>query len=125
MEGGVFLAPNPVLGSCPIEGLPEGCAYALRHQRMARVGWLWGQGTGEGLGYDSMHLTWGCCMGPSRSQGRAREKSVPPQDPRCVSEWAVPSPTITTVTVKTSSGPLYDNIIITTAVTDHQPEVEE
>lgn len=63
-------------------------------------------------------------MGFSRSQGQERESREPPQNLCCVSEWAVLLYK-TTITVKASSRLLYNKIMITTAMADHQPEVEE
>lgn len=63
-------------------------------------------------------------MGFSRSQGQERERREPPQNLCYVSEWAVLFYK-NTITVKTSSRLLYNKIIITTAMADHQPEVEE
>ena len=41
------------------------------------------------------------------------------------SEWAAPSRTIMTITIIKLSGLLHDDIIITTAMTDHQSQVKE
>lgn len=63
-------------------------------------------------------------MGFSRSQGQERERREPPQNLCFVSEWAVLLYK-NTVTVKASSRLLYHNVMITTAMADHQPEVKE
>ena len=63
-------------------------------------------------------------MGFNRSQGQERERREFPQNLCYVSEWTVLFYK-NTITVKTSSRLLYNNIMITTAMADHQPKVEE
>lgn len=58
-------------------------------------------------------------MGPDQ-EGEAGQS---PQDHWGMSESAVPSPT--TIALMSSSGLVYESIIVTTEMSDHHPEAED